>query len=84
MVIGFDTRPLSNLSASRGIGVYTKHLVDYLAREEGVKIIPLNRGDTPKEVELLHYPYFDLYFPTLPLWQNKQTVVTIHDLTPLI
>src|SRR3989344_1174798 len=84
MVIGFDTRPLSNLSASRGIGVYTKHLVDYLAREEGVKIIPLNRGDTPKEVELLHYPYFDLYFPTLPLWQKKPTVVTIHDLTPLI
>src|SRR5690606_1045908 len=33
--------------------------------------------------DLVHYPYFDLFFATLPLFRTRKTVVTIHDVIPL-
>ncbi len=84
MVVGIDTRPLANESATRGIGMYTKHLIAHLAEIEDTEVFEIKQGATPKQVELIHYPFFDLFFPTLPLWKSKPTVVTIHDVTPLV
>jgi len=33
---------------------------------------------------LVHYPYFDFFFFTLPLVKSKKTLVTLHDCTPLV
>ncbi len=38
----------------------------------------------PNDVELIHYPYFDPYFITLPFSHHKPTIVTVHDLIPLV
>lgn len=84
MVIGFDTRPLSNLSSSRGIGVYTTNLLNNLSKIDDLEIIPITKGKLPNNVDLIHYPYFDIFFPTLPLRTSKPEIVTIHDLTPLV
>ena len=66
-----------NHSTGRGVGFYAANLEKALSR---VKTIEL----TNKDPKLIHYPFFDLFYPTLPLIKNKPTVVTIHDLTPLV
>ncbi len=38
----------------------------------------------PKNADLVHYPYFDPFFPTLPLLKPKPVAVTVHDLIPLV
>jgi len=84
MKVAIDTTPLQNQSASRGIGMYTKHLVKYLKNIPSLEIIEHQQGELPEDVELIHYPFFDLYFRTLPLRKPLPTIVTIHDLTPLV
>ena len=84
MKVAIDTRPLQNLSASRGIGVYTSHLIKYLHKSGEVEVVELKSGKVPETVDLIHYPWFDLFFHTLPLRKDKPTVVTIHDVTPLV
>src|SRR6185369_10508691 len=37
-----------------------------------------------READVIHYPYFDPFFITLPLKKIKPTVVTVHDLIPLV
>jgi len=44
----------------------------------------IKQGEVPRDVDLVHYPYFDLFFLTLPLRKLKPTVVTIHDVIPLL
>jgi glycosyltransferase involved in cell wall biosynthesis len=39
--------------------------------------------DDLKFFDLIHYPYFDPFFLTLPINKNKNTVVTVHDLIPI-
>ena len=64
-------------SAGRGVGFYRSHLQTSLEKIGGIEIV----SETP---DLVHYPFFDLFYSTLP--QNLQfpTVVTIHDLAPLV
>src|SRR5690606_743268 len=38
----------------------------------------------PEDVDIIHYPYFDPFFLTLPLKKRVKTIVTVHDLTPLV
>src|SRR3989344_2553132 len=64
-------------SAGRGVGFYRKHLLDALLKSGRVEI----DNTSP---DLVHYPYFDLFYPTLPQKLEYPTVVTIHDLTPLV
>ena len=40
--------------------------------------------DTESQAEVVHYPFFDLFFLTLPFSKPKPTVVTIHDVIPLL
>lgn len=84
MVVGIDTRPLTNDSASRGIGMYTKFLVEHLRNIEQLEVVEISKGNLPEKVDLVHYPWFDLYYPTLPLSCPRPRVVTVHDLTPLV
>ncbi len=76
-----DLQPLSTGHAGRGIGMYTRKLLESLQAEKTVTIItdPLQMN----AAQVIHYPYFDLFFPTLPVKSKKKRVVTIHDVIPL-
>jgi len=64
-------------SAGRGVGFYTDNLVVSLSKLAQITL-------TDKNPDLIHYPFFDLFYHTLPLRKPKPTVITIHDLTPLV
>ena len=64
-------------SQGRGVGFYAKFLSEALEKEQGIEL-------TDKNPDLIHYPFFDLFYPTLPWKKNLPTLVTIHDLTPLV
>lgn len=83
MNIFIDTSPLMNGHAGRGIGRYTQELVKAL-RDSGSSHTFFTSDDHPEHIDLIHYPFFDLFFPTLPLKKSVPTVVTIHDVIPLI
>lgn len=66
----------------RGTGTYTKRLYQALKKHSEVDISLVNTKDNLEEFDLVHYPYFDPFFLTLPLIKKKPTVVTVHDLIP--
>lgn len=74
-----DDLPLKSGHAVRGIGNYTRNLVAGLTKEKTIELVRL--VDCP---DLVHYPYFDLFYHTLPIQKKFPTVVTIHDVIPLI
>lgn len=74
----FDSQPLKTGHSVRGIGSYTKNLLEVLKNSEDIQLV---RSAT--EADVVHYPYFDLFFDTLKL-VNKPTVVTVYDVIPLI
>jgi glycosyltransferase involved in cell wall biosynthesis len=64
-------------SSSRGVGVYAAHLTESLAKLSEIDL-------TDQSPDIIHYPFFDLFYATLPPNKEKPTIVTIHDLTPLV
>jgi glycosyltransferase involved in cell wall biosynthesis len=86
MKVALDVSPLKTGHQFRGIGIYTQNLKEAFEKSrisdfnfelvEGRKI--------PADCDLVHYPFFDLFFLTLPLNKPKPTVVTIHDVIPLV
>lgn len=82
-IIGFKL-PLESGHKVRGVGFYTQHLLDNL-----LKIVPDNINITPftqtipKDVDLIHYTYFDLFRHSLPILKPAKTIVTILDVVPL-
>ena len=80
-----DTSPLINANAFRGVGVYTRFLIQELEKLAGLKVERSTRASAKNfKADIIHYPYFDLFFPTLPIIKKQKTVVTIHDVIPLI
>lgn len=85
MRIAIDSTPLATGHKKRGIGVYTKQLLENLKLiNSGNEYIFFTRGQRLPKVDLVHYPYFDLFFLTLPLKKPFKTVITVHDLIPLV
>lgn len=81
-----DTSPMNSGHSIRGIGAYTRHLTNELKNRYDLTTITSSEYSTFKDkpkIDLIHYPYFDLFYPTLPLNITKTTVVTIHDVIPL-
>lgn len=74
-----DDSPLKSGHAVRGIGNYTRNLVAGLKKEKAIDFVKL--VDNP---DLVHYPYFDLFYHTLPIQKIVSTIVTIHDVIPLL
>ncbi|MEX2013172.1 MAG: glycosyltransferase family 1 protein [Candidatus Levyibacteriota bacterium] len=90
MNIAIDMSPLRSGNflqhRVRGTGFYLKNLKNSLG-----KYYPQNsytffsRGEKlHKSIDLVHYPYFEPFFLTLPPKIGSKTVVTVHDLTPLV
>lgn len=84
MQVGFNVSPLCTGHKFRGIGYYTKHLLNYLEKEEDIEVKKFLKQSEVKDVHLVHYPWFDLYFHTLPVFKSFPTVITIHDVIPLV
>lgn len=75
--------PLSG-HAKRGTGSYTQQLFEALKkRKDWLDVRLIQYTDNQDGFDLVHYPYFDPFFLTLPFIRNKPTVVTVHDLIPL-
>ena len=64
-------------SEGRGIGVYEQNLIKALENKNQVTFVKSNP-------DLIHYAFFDLFKPTLKIDPQIPTIVTIHDLTPLV
>lgn len=90
MRIAIDHSPISEGSKTlhkiRGTGFYTKHLiaalVKYHPENEYIFLTPGEKIE--KKVDIYHYPYFEPFFLSLPIRKPGKTVVTIHDVTPLV
>ncbi|KKW40677.1 MAG: mannosyltransferase B-like protein, partial [Candidatus Peregrinibacteria bacterium GW2011_GWA2_54_9] len=64
-------------SVGRGVGFYAQFLKEALSHLPSVEL-------TRKNPDIVHYPYFDLFYPTLPFIKKIPSIVTIHDLIPLV
>jgi glycosyltransferase involved in cell wall biosynthesis len=88
-----ETSPLMNANSGRGIGAYTRELLKAL-RALSSDEFPLRIQATHElghtviapenDFDLIHYPYFDLFFSTLPAKHELPVVVTVHDVIPLL
>lgn len=86
MNVAIDVSPLGTGHKNRGVGTYTKLLIEALQKyEKKHSYYFFTRGqDKPKNIDVIHYPYFDPFFLTLPVITSRPTVVTVHDLIPLV
>ncbi len=86
MKIAIDSSPLESGHSHRGVGGYTRNLINALTKISG-DIHPINfqtHNNDLKHFNLLHYTYFDLFFRTLPNHYLKKSIVTVHDVIPLL
>lgn len=83
MKIAINIFPLQSGHKNRGIGHYTRNLVDNLKKDSTIDVQEFLKLNEVKEADLVHYPWFDFFFHTLPIKKPFPTVVTIHDVIPL-
>lgn len=92
MKVAIDISPLSSGHSVRGIGAYTRSLVNEFQKRSfssqngngGPGFEFFQNPKSPPEADVVHYPYFDLFFHTLPHKKEVPRVVTIHDVIPLV
>lgn len=72
--------------SGRGVGVYGEQLINHLKDIEDVEVIEFSDIDEikNKNVDLVHFLVFDLFQKTLPSNITIPSVVTVHDVTPLV
>lgn len=83
MKIAVNVLPLHSGHKVRGIGYYTKNLIDYLRKDPSITVQEFANIRDVRQADVVHYPWFDLFFHTLPFRKEFPTVVTIHDVIPL-
>ena len=86
MRVALDISPLKTGHQFRGIGVYTQNLEKAFKESKipNFEVDLIEGGKIHQDCDLIHYPYFDLFFLTLPFKKVKPSVVTIHDVIPLV
>ena len=93
MKIAIDSGPLESGHKVRGVGVYTREIIEALGRitrnRKEIKIVPLDFSVQSSKLkaqnfDLKHYTYFNPFFLTLPFVKTSKVVVTIHDVIPLL
>lgn len=84
MKIVFDKTVIESEHRFRGIGSYARNLMTTLKTIDRKNKYLWSRQPYLEEVDIVHFPYFDFFFPTLPFIKPIKTVVTIHDLIPLV
>lgn len=84
MRVKIDISKLHKLSQQRGIGFYTRNLIEELKKNDHVDLKVVETTTDNRDCDVLHFPFFDLFRTTLPLSKYANTVVTIHDVIPLV
>lgn len=84
LTVLLDTLPLGTGHAARGIGSYTRNLLTEFTKMSDITVVRSSDEEQPSDIDIVHYPFFDLFFDTLPLLKKNKTVVTIHDVIPLL
>jgi glycosyltransferase involved in cell wall biosynthesis len=88
MNIAFDISPLEMSSGHRlrGTGFYTLHLKEALAEyfPENNYIFFSGEEKISENIDIIHYPYFEPFSFPRSLRKKCKTVITVHDLTPLV
>ncbi|PWU22840.1 hypothetical protein C5B42_04970 [Candidatus Cerribacteria bacterium 'Amazon FNV 2010 28 9'] len=83
MNVLIDTAPLHNQNAARGVGRYTRELVNAMKTVHHPSMAIFTTAEDTQQIDLVHYTFFDFFFMTLPLFRRHKTIVTIHDTIPL-
>jgi len=88
MKVAIDLTPLYSAHQFRGIGFYTKRLMEAMeevAPKKGIELEFVKSTDKLLfiEADVIHFPYFSPFFLTLPGKKLAKSVVTIHDLIPI-
>lgn len=81
MKVYLPQQPHPLMSRTRGVGTYAHELTSALRTsypEDQFHSSPIKTG-----YDLIHYPFFDPFFLTLPIKRKAPTVVTVHDAIPL-
>lgn len=89
--IAIDVSPLNDGNSKRGVGFYTRNLVTALQHEvksnhqyQNFEIFLIEDSQLKiEDYDLVHYPYFDPFYLTLPPKTNVPQIITIHDLIPI-
>lgn len=86
MHITIDTSPLHSDHIHRGVGEYTKNLIESLHTYEPAHTYALfdSKSQCPSKTDIIHYPFFDPFLLTLPFHSSAPSIVTVHDLIPII
>jgi glycosyltransferase involved in cell wall biosynthesis len=85
MKVAIDISPLQSGHKVRGVGFYLTYLKKEFEQDSRAKFTFFTyRSSVPKDVDIVHYPYFEPFFVTLPFFEQHKRIVTIHDLTPLV
>src|SRR5688572_16382289 len=84
MKVGIEISSLHSMSKGRGIGFYTQYLVESLKKYTDTEVVLLETPGQKEKVDLIHYPFFDFFRPTLKVSKDVPVVVTIHDVIPLL
>lgn len=82
--VAINVIPLNSAHKERGIGYYTQNLLEALRKDENITVQPFIKISEVLDSDIIHYPWFDFFFRTLPVKRPAPTVVTIHDVIPLI
>lgn len=83
MKIAFNVLPLRSAHKNRGIGYYTQNLLESLKQEKDLEVLEFMNLSQVRGVDVIHYPWFDFFFHTLPIKRPYPSVVTVHDVIPL-
>lgn len=90
MNIAIDISPLKSghylQHRVRGTGFYLQNLRASLEKYYPEnKYVYFTRGERVEgNPDVVHYPYFEPFFLTLPIFSKYKKIVTVHDLTPLV
>lgn len=84
MKIALDISGMDEMSKKRGIGFYTENLIEALRKYTNADVKLIDENNERYQADIIHFPYFDMFKATLKIKQSIPTVVTIHDVIPLI
>lgn len=89
MKIAIDITPIKGEMKGhkvRGVGFYLEYLKRALTTHfpEHHYTFFARGEQIPSDVDIVHYPYFEPFFVTLPLIEKHKRIITVHDLTPIL
>lgn len=86
MKVAFDISPIHSGHQVRGIGSYTKNLYEQFQKYKNndISFEFIQDPNENTDAQIIHHPYFDLFSRTLHSKNQSKTIVTIHDVIPLV